>query len=76
MVSLGLDEKPDTLAHQVKEAGLVWPQAWLGPDSPIAAAYGATAIPATFLIGPDGRIVDRNLCAGGLKAAVGRALGR
>ena len=56
--------------------GLAWPQALLGPDSPIATAYGATAIPATFLIGPDGRIVDRDLRGGGVKSAVARALGR
>jgi thiol-disulfide isomerase/thioredoxin len=76
IVSLSLDESPDALARLVKDGGLAWPQALLGPDSPIADAYGATAIPATFLIGPDGRIVDRDLRCGGIKAAVARALGR
>lgn len=76
IVSLSLDERPDALDHLVKDAELAWPQALLGPDSPIAAAYGATAIPATFLIGPDGRIVDRDLRGSGAKAAVARALGR
>ena len=76
IVSLSLDERPDALAHLVKDAGLAWSQVLLGPDSPIATAYGATAIPATFLIGPDGRIVDQDLRGGGVKAAVARALGR
>ncbi len=76
IVSLSLDESSDALVHLVKEAGLAWPQALLGPDSPIAAAYGATAIPATFLIGPDGRIVNRDLRGSGAKAAVAKALGR
>jgi peroxiredoxin len=75
IVSLSLDERPDALDHLVKDAELAWPQALLGPDSPIAAAYGATAIPATFLIGPDGRIAGRDLRGGGVKAAVARALG-
>ena len=76
IVSLSLDESSDDLARLVKEQGLAWPQALLGPDSPIAAAYGATAIPATFLIDPDGRIVAKDLRGAGLKAAVARALGR
>jgi len=76
IVSLSLDERRDALDHLVKDAELAWPQALLGPDSPIAAAYGATAIPATFLIGPDGRIVDRDLRGVGVKAAVARVLGR
>ncbi len=76
IVSLSLDESPDALTRLVKDGGLTWPQALLGPDSPIAAAYGATAIPATFLIAPDGRIVDRDLRNVGIKAAVARALGR
>jgi peroxiredoxin len=76
ILSLSLDQTADDLAHLVKDAGQAWPQAWLGPDSPIAAAYGATAIPATFLIGPDGRIIARDLRGGGVKAAVARALGR
>jgi thiol-disulfide isomerase/thioredoxin len=76
IVSLCLDERPDVLDRLVKDGELAWPQALLGPDSPIAAAFGATAIPATFLIGPDGRIVDRDLRGGGVKAAVARAMRR
>ncbi len=76
IVSLSLDENPDALARLAKDAGLAWPQALIGPDSPIAAAYGATAMPATFLIGPDGRIVERDLRGGGVKSALARALGR
>jgi peroxiredoxin len=76
IVSLSLDERPDALYHLVKDAGLAWPQALLGPNSPIAAAYGATAIPATFLIGRDSRIADRDLRGSSVKEAVARALGQ
>ena len=37
-------------------------------------AYGATAIPATFLIGPDGRIIARDLRGNRAKEAVAKAL--
>jgi peroxiredoxin len=76
IVSLSVDERRNDLDHLVKDEGLAWPQVLLGPYSSIAAAYSAMAIPATFLIGPDGRIVDRDLRSGGVKAAVARALGR
>ncbi len=75
MVSLSLDETPAEASVVVKSQKMAWQQGWIGPESPVAAAYNATAIPATFLIGPDGRIVATDLRGEKLKEAVARALG-
>jgi len=74
MVALSLDEKPDDVRTFAKAYKLSWPQGYLGPDSPVAAAYGATAIPATFLIGPDGRILARDLKGEQTRKAIEKAL--
>ena len=58
----------------VKALNLSWRQGLAGPDSPVVAAYGATAIPATFLIGPDGNILARDLRGEKTKGAVVGAL--
>ena len=76
IVSLSLDETTDVLARFVKHHKLPWLQAIIGPESPVVTAFGATAIPATFLIGPDGRIIARDLRGAQAKEAVVKALGR
>ena len=76
IVSLSLDETADILARFVKDHKLPWLQGIVGPESPVVTAYGATAIPATFLIGPDGRIIARDLRGEQAKEAVAKALGR
>ena len=76
MVALSLDESPDVARAVVKDEKLSWLQGYLGPDSPVTEAYGATAIPATFLIGPDGRVLARDLRGEQTRAAIEKALGR
>ena len=76
IVSLSLDEKADILARFVKDHKLPWLQGLVGPQSPVVTTYGATAIPATFLIGPDGRIITRDLRGKRAKEAVAKALNR
>jgi thiol-disulfide isomerase/thioredoxin len=61
VISVSLDERPADAARLVKSMKLSWLQGIAGPDAPVVAAYGATAIPATFLIGPDGKILARDL---------------
>jgi hypothetical protein len=46
------------------------------PKNVIAAAYDATAIPATFLIGPDGKILAKDLRGEKVKTTVAEALKR
>jgi RNA polymerase sigma factor (sigma-70 family) len=76
MVSLSLDERPAHLKFFVSSQKIPWPQAFIGPDSRIAAAFDATAIPATFLIGPDGKILATNLRGEKVKTTVAEALKR
>ena len=54
LVSLNLDERPDDAEFFVNEKRLRWLQGFAGPDSPVVSVCGATAIPVTFLIGPEG----------------------
>ncbi len=74
MVSLSLDETPSDAATFVKSRKLKWHQACVGPESPIVADYGASAIPATFLIGPDGKILAKGLRGEAVVKAVAEAL--
>jgi len=70
MIGLSLDDKLEDTQSFMKSEKLNYPQAWVGVDSDVVRAYGATAIPATFLIGPDGRIVARDLRGDELAKAV------
>jgi beta-lactamase regulating signal transducer with metallopeptidase domain/protocatechuate 3,4-dioxygenase beta subunit len=67
----------------IAEKGQPWPQAIIGPlTNPIAAAYGiedgalSSSIPAAILIGPDGKIIARDLWYSKIGEAIGQALGR
>ncbi|HEX3357752.1 MAG TPA: redoxin domain-containing protein [Tepidisphaeraceae bacterium] len=77
IVSLSLDEKEKDLQGIVnRDKQIDWPQAWVGVDSDPVKAYGATAIPATFLIGKDGLIIARDLRGEELKKAVDSQLAK
>jgi len=76
MVSLSLDEKEADVRRYMKLAKIDWPQACVGVDSDAVRAYGATAIPATFLIGPDGKILARDLRGAELETAIKAAMGK
>jgi len=74
MVSLCLDDKPADAMSYVKSQKLAWHQGHIGEESAVASAYDATAIPATFLIGPDGKILATNLRGAKIRTAVAEAL--
>lgn len=54
----------------VKERKLPWPQSFEGKgwDHPLAVTFGIRAIPATFLIGKDGKIIATDLHGEALEA--------
>ena len=78
MVSLSLDTEKDAPRKFVKEKGLDWAQGFLGTwsDGGVPGAFHVESIPATFLIGPDGRIVAKTLRGAAIRAAVAKALQR
>jgi thiol-disulfide isomerase/thioredoxin len=76
VVSVSVDEDSEAARSVIEAEKLAWRQVQIEPDSAAVAAYGASAIPATFLLGPDGKIIARDLRGPNLKGAVAKALGR
>jgi thiol-disulfide isomerase/thioredoxin/protocatechuate 3,4-dioxygenase beta subunit len=80
IISLSLDEKPrtvvDFLARRADHFQSI--QGFLGPwsDDSVSKSYGVTAIPAIFLIGPDGTVIASSLRDEDILAAVRGALTR
>ncbi|WP_159452208.1 redoxin domain-containing protein [Singulisphaera sp. GP187] len=74
LLGISLDERPSMATDLVKELKLSWVQGFAGPDADLVSAYGASAIPATFLIGPDGKILARDLRGEQTQIAVAEAL--
>jgi peroxiredoxin len=76
MVSLSLDDQPADARFFVDSQKLTWLQGFVGPDSSVASAYDATAIPATFLISPDGKILAKDLRGERVKTTIAELLKR
>jgi thiol-disulfide isomerase/thioredoxin/uncharacterized GH25 family protein len=77
MISLSLDENPAAPKKFAAQNDVKWIQGFAGKAAEsVSSAYGAEAIPAIFLIGPDGKIIARDLHGDGIKDAVGKALGK
>jgi thiol-disulfide isomerase/thioredoxin len=75
LVALSCDQTPELASEYVKKNGLGGSHAYAGSlQAGIAAGYKVRAIPATFLVGPDGRILAKNLRGENLKRAVRAAL--
>lgn len=77
--SVSLDRDKASWTKAIQDDGLVWPnhvsdlKYW---SSQAAATYGVTSIPATFLIGKDGRIIAKNLRGEALGQALEELLGK
>lgn len=76
MVSLSLDEKPEAPAQFAVNQGLKWTQGFLGDwsSTDIPAQWDVHGIPSVFLVGPDGKIIDRDLRGDSIKRRVGEVL--
>lgn len=76
--SVSLDRDKASWLKAIQDDGLVWSnhvsdlKFW---SSEAAAIYGVTSIPATFLVGKDGRIVAKNLRGEALSNALKQLLG-
>jgi RNA polymerase sigma factor (sigma-70 family) len=76
MVSLSLDDNPEIARGHVLKQKLGWIQGFLGRDSEVTTSYGVASIPQVLLIGPDGRVLARDLAGAGISAAVTQELDR
>lgn len=76
VVSISFDREADTARKFAAEKKMSWQQVWAekADEGPLASLYGVGGIPATFLIGPDGKVVARDLRGPELAKTVEREL--
>ena len=78
IISLSLDADKASPRQLVKEKGIPWKQGFLGDafEGGVQNLYHVEAIPAIFLIGPDGALLAQDLRGDAIEAAVAQALRR
>jgi hypothetical protein len=76
MVSLSLDTAEAEPRKFVAAKGIAWTQGFLDEKlkPSVQQAYGFTAIPQVLLVGPDGKIVEKDLRGATVQSAVASAL--
>jgi hypothetical protein len=77
MIGLNADETPGLVRRYAAHHGLGWEQRFIGSTydpNPFEAAFGVWSGPAAFLIGPDGRILAKDLQGEAIKESVAKAL--
>jgi thiol-disulfide isomerase/thioredoxin len=74
LINVSVDDRASDVAATVKAMKLSRLQGFAGPESQAVSDYGATAIPATLLIGADAKILARELRGERTRAAVALAL--
>jgi hypothetical protein len=75
LVGLSCNNTAKIAAEYVEASGLTWQQAHVGPvSSSIPTQYAVRNLPARFLIGPDGRVLAKDLKGDDLPKAISAAL--
>jgi beta-lactamase regulating signal transducer with metallopeptidase domain/peroxiredoxin len=77
LIGMSCDETAEVPERYIKQNGLIWTHGFAGnllAGVNAGKVYKIRSIPATFLIGPDGRILAKNLRGSELKEAVRKAL--
>jgi thiol-disulfide isomerase/thioredoxin len=77
IIGVSLDDDRDKLdAFLKQQSDMTWPQFYDGKgwSNKLAVKYGVEAIPFAVLIGPDGKIIGKNLRGAELESAVADAL--
>lgn len=72
VISISFDADAATARKFATSKKMTWPQIWAdgGDKSDLAKLYNVAGIPATFLIGPDGKVVAKDLRGEKLLASV------
>ncbi|MEX0728218.1 MAG: redoxin domain-containing protein [Planctomycetaceae bacterium] len=72
IVGVSLDTEPEMIGPYLKEHRVPWAQLFEpgGLDSPLAAQYGIISVPTMFLVGRDGKVIDRGISVGDLKTGL------
>ena len=79
IIGVSLDSDRDKLDLFLKQQdGMTWPQYFDGQGwgNKLAGKYGVEAIPFALLIGPDGKIIGKDLRGEDLEAAVAKAVAK
>jgi peroxiredoxin len=76
MLGISIDETSEPAKQKAAADKYEWTQLWTGGgwQSQVAKDYGVRAIPATFLIGRDGKVIAKDLRGDAVRAAVREAL--
>ncbi len=76
IIGVSLDSDKEKLTSFIKEKNVPWPQYFDGQDgeNKLAVKYGIVTIPSTYLLGRDGKILNKNLRGEALAEAVKAAL--
>jgi peroxiredoxin len=76
IIGVSLDTDKEQLTGFMKKRNLTWPQYFddEGGENKLAVKYGVNTIPATYLLGRDGKIIGKNLRGEALDSAVTAAL--
>lgn len=63
IIGVSLDQKADQWKKAIEEDGLIWTQVsdLKGDGNEISTYYGVLGIPSSILIGPDGKIIAKDL---------------
>ena len=77
MIGLSLDQDKEKPIAYAKEKGTQWIDGFLGDwgKDEVTKKYGVRGIPSIWLIGPDGKVVAKELRGEGISEAVKKALG-
>jgi len=78
IISISLDKDKEKLTSYIKEHNMTWQQYFDGQgwQNKLAVKYGINSIPATYLLGKDGKIIDKGLRGEALDMALAKALGQ
>ncbi len=76
MLGVSIDQTQDLPSTKAKSEGYGWTQLWASGawQAQVAQDYGVRGIPATFLIGPDGKVLAKDLRGEAVGNAVRAAL--